>query len=61
MRFLLPAIGIIILIVTGYAIQIRFPPNHVAEAETKVGISVYDIHANKRDVKTIPEQGAPLP
>jgi hypothetical protein len=61
MRFLLPAIGVFILIVTGYAIQIRFPPNHVAEAETKLGISVYDIHANKRDVKTVPEQEVPLP
>ena len=32
MRFLLPAIGVFILIVTGYAIQIRFPPNHVADS-----------------------------
>jgi hypothetical protein len=61
MRFLLPAVGIIVLIVTGYAIQFRFSSNRVAEAETKVGISVYDLHANKRDVKTLPEQGVPLP
>jgi hypothetical protein len=61
MRFLLPAIGITVLIATGYALQNHFSSNHVAEADTKLGISVYDLHANKRDVKTLPEQGAPLP
>ena len=60
MRFLLPAAGIIVLLAIGYAIQFRFASNRVAEAETKVGTSVY-LHANKRDVKTLPDQGAPLP
>jgi hypothetical protein len=61
MRFLLPAIGIVVLIVTGYAIQIHFSPSHVAKAETKLGIPVYELHANKRDVKTLSEQEAPPP
>jgi hypothetical protein len=61
MRFLLPAVGIIVLIATGYAVQFHFSSNHVAEAGTKLDISVYELHANKRDVNTLPEQGAPLP
>jgi hypothetical protein len=61
MRFLLPATGIIVLIATGYAIQFHLSSNHAAEVETKLGVSVYDLHANKRDMKTLPEQGAPLP
>ena len=61
MRFLLPAVGIIVLIATGYAVQFHFSSNHVAEAGTKLGIPVYDLHANKRDVKTLPEQAVPLP
>jgi len=38
MRFLLPAIGIIVLIATGYAVQFHLSSNHVAEAGTKLGI-----------------------
>ena len=59
MRFLLPAIGIVVLIVTWYALEIRFAPKHVAEAGANVGIPVYDLHANH--VKTVPEQEIPLP
>jgi len=61
MRFLLPAIGIIALIATAQAVQFHLSSTHVAEAGTKLSISVYDLHANKRDVNTLPEQGAPLP
>jgi hypothetical protein len=61
MRFLLPAVGIVVLLVTGYAIQIHFPSNHVSEVETRLSPSVYDLHANERDVKTLPDQEVPLP
>ena len=60
MRSLVAAIGIVAFIVAGHAIQAHFRSNRVAQAETKRGMSVYD-HANKRDVKTLPEQEAPLP
>jgi hypothetical protein len=53
MRFLLPATGIIVLIATGYAIQFHLSSNHAAEVETKPGVS--SPHANKRDMKTLPE------
>jgi hypothetical protein len=61
MRFLLPVVGIVVLLVTGYAIQIRFSPNHVSGAETRFGPSVYGLHVNERDVKTLPEEEVPLP
>ena len=61
MRFLLPAIGIIVLIGTWYALQTRFSPNHIAEAGASLGIPVYGAHANKRDTDTLQEQWAPLP
>jgi hypothetical protein len=61
MRFLLPIIGIGVLIVTWYALEIRFAPRHVADARASVGIPVYDLHVNKRDVQTLPEEEIPLP
>jgi hypothetical protein len=61
MRFLLPTIAIVVLIVIGCAIQIHFSPNHVSGAETRLGVPVYELHANQRDVKTLPEQEIPLP
>jgi hypothetical protein len=61
MRFLLPAIGIVMLLVTWYALEIRFAPKHVADAGANVGIPVYDLHVNKRDVKTLQEEEIPLP
>ena len=58
MRLLLPAIGIVVLIATGYALQTHFSSNRVV-AETALGAPVYDIPANY--VKTLPEQEIPLP
>jgi hypothetical protein len=60
MRFL-AAVGILVLVVVGYALQTHFSSNRVAEAEIKPGMSVYDVHANKQNVKTLPEEEAPLP
>jgi hypothetical protein len=57
MRFLLPAIGIAILIVIGTALQIHFSPKHVAAADVSLGIPLRELHTN-RDVKTLPEQEA---
>ena len=61
MRFLLPAIGIVVLIGTWYALQTHFSPNDVAETGANLGIPVYDVHASKRDVNALQEQWAPLP
>jgi hypothetical protein len=61
MRFLLPAIGIAVLIVVGTALQIRFAPKRVAEAGANLGIPVHELHTDKRDLETLPEQEAPLP
>jgi hypothetical protein len=41
MRFLLPAIGIAALVVTGTALQTHFSSNDVAMAETMLGVPVY--------------------
>jgi hypothetical protein len=60
MRFLLPAIGIVALSTTGYALQTHFSSNEVAVAETTLGVPVYEIHASNY-VKTLPEQEIPLP
>jgi hypothetical protein len=49
MRSLVAAIGIVGLIVGGHAIQAHLRSNRVAQAETKRGMSVYELHANKRD------------
>ena len=59
MRFLLPAIGVVVLIATGTALQAHFASKQVAAAEATVGVSVYELHANY--VKTLPEQEIPLP
>ena len=61
MRFLLPAIGIAALVVTGTALQTHFSSNDVAMAETTLGVPVYEIQANANYVKTLPEQEIPLP
>ena len=61
MRSLVAVIGIVAFIVARHAIQAHFRSNRVAQAEIKRGMSVHELHANKRDVKTLPEQEAPLP
>jgi hypothetical protein len=59
MRFLLPAIGITVLIVTGTALRTHFSSKRSAVAEATTGVPVYKIDANY--VKTLPEQEIPLP
>ena len=59
MRFLLPAIGIVVLIVIGTALQIHFPSKQVAVADATPDVTVYKIDANY--MKTLPEQEIPLP
>jgi hypothetical protein len=61
MRFLLPVIGIVVPIVTGIALQTHFSSKHVALAEATLGVPVYELHANKQDMKTLPDQEIPLP
>ena len=58
MRFLLPAIGIGVLILTGTALQTHFSSNQVA-VEATFGVPVYDIPADY--MRTLPEQEIPLP
>jgi hypothetical protein len=59
MRFLLPTIGIAVLVVVRTALQIHFAPKRVAEAGVIPGIPVQEFPANY--VKTLPEQEVPLP
>ena len=61
MRFLLPAIGVAVLIVIGTALHIHFAPKRLAEADAIRGIPVHELHTNKRDAETLPELEAPLP
>jgi hypothetical protein len=58
MRFLLPAIGIAVLIATGYALQTHFSSNRVV-TEATLGVPVYDIPPDY--VRTLSEQEIPLP
>jgi hypothetical protein len=59
MRFLLPAIGIVVLTIIGTALQIHFPSKPVAVADATSGVPVYKVQADY--VKTLPEQEIPLP
>jgi hypothetical protein len=61
MRLLLPVIGIVALVVTGTALQTHFSSNQAAVAEATLGVPVYELHVNKRDMKTLPDQEIPLP
>jgi cytochrome b subunit of formate dehydrogenase len=61
-HFVLPIIGIIVLIVTGIALQTNFSSNQVsAVLETTLGVPVYELYADKRDMKPLPDQEIPLP
>jgi hypothetical protein len=60
-RFLLPIFGIVVLSVIGIALQTHFSSKYVALAEATLGVPVYELHANKQDMKTLPEQEIPLP
>jgi nitrate reductase gamma subunit len=60
MRYLLVAVAISGLIAT-YAVKSQFAPSRFAEAGMTSGISVYQLHLGKSDMKTLPEQDAPLP
>jgi hypothetical protein len=57
MRLLLPIIGIVVLIVTGTALQTHFSSSHVALAEATLVVPVNDANY----VKTLPDQEIPLP
>jgi hypothetical protein len=59
MRFLLPVIGIIVLVITGTALQIHFPSKQVAVADATLGVPIYKNQADY--VKTLREQEIPLP
>jgi hypothetical protein len=61
MRFLLGALVVIGLIVAGYAIETQVASSRSTALVVAPGISVYQIHLNTSDVKTLPEQEAPLP
>jgi hypothetical protein len=61
MRFLVATIAIIGLIVAGHTIATQFASSRPVEAATTAGISVYQIHLDKADMKMLSEQEAPLP
>ena len=62
MRFLVPVIVIVVVIVTATTLQTHFSSNQVAEVlEATLGVPVYELYANKRDMKMLPDQETPLP
>ena len=60
MRYLVVAVAITGLIMA-YATKTPFAPRRFAEARMTSGISVYQLHLGKSDMKTLPEQDVPLP
>jgi hypothetical protein len=60
MRYLTVAVAITGLI-GAYAIKTQLAPSRSVEAGMISGISVYQLHLGKSDMKTLPEQDAPLP
>jgi hypothetical protein len=60
-RFLVAAVAIIGLIVAGHTIATEFTSSRTVEAAMTPGISVYQIHLGKADMKTLEEQEVPLP
>jgi hypothetical protein len=61
MRFLVATGAVISLIVAGHAIETEFAASRSVESAMISGISVYQIHLNKVNMRTLPEQEAPLP
>ena len=61
MRLLMGALVVIGLIVAGHAIETQVASSRSAELVMAPGISVYQIQLNTPDMKTLPEQEAPLP
>jgi hypothetical protein len=61
MRFLVAGVAVIGLIVAGRTIATQFASGRSVEAAMTSGISVYQIHLDKPDMKTLPEQEVPLP
>ena len=49
------------LIVAGHALETEFASSRSVESAMISGVSVYQLHLNKPDIKTLPEQEAPLP
>jgi hypothetical protein len=60
-RFLVATVAVIALIVAGHTIQTELASSRSVESAMISGISVYQLHLNKPDMKTLPEQEAPLP
>jgi hypothetical protein len=59
MRLLLGALVVIGLFAAGYTIETQVTSSRSAGLVS--GISVYQIHLNAPDMKTLPEQEVPLP
>jgi hypothetical protein len=61
MRFFVAAVVIAGLIVAGHRIGTQFASSRSADAGMTSGFSVYQVHLNRPNLKTLPEQEAPLP
>jgi hypothetical protein len=61
MRFLVGTVAVMALIVAGHALETEFASSRSVESAMISGVSVYQLHLNKPDIKTLPEQEAPLP
>lgn len=62
MRYVVFAAVAITGLIGAYAInKTQFAPSRSVEAGMTSGISIYQLHLGKSDMKTLPEQDAPLP
>jgi hypothetical protein len=61
MRFLVATVAVAGLIVAGHTIETQLASSRSVESEMVSDVSVYQLHINKPDMKTLPEQEAPLP
>jgi hypothetical protein len=61
MRFLVATVAVIGLIVAGHTIETELASSRSVESAMISGVSVYQLHINKPDMKMLPEQEAPLP
>ena len=61
MRLLVATVAVIGLVVAGHTIETQLASGRSVESALISGVSVYQLHLNKPDMKTLPEEEAPLP
>jgi len=61
MRFLVASVAVIGLVVASHTIETQLASGRSVESAMISGVSVYQLHLNKPDMKTLLEEEAPLP